>query len=377
MIQSNTRYNWRLDLIRNHAKIGEARIKSMTINFVEDADITRTMRATIPVDGFATNPYEIKVHKGIYFDGTLKFNGTWGFGGVDKWEYVDTEFSLFSDRIRPVVEIDGTESNYGDYVVIAAPTTYDGKEKVYDIEAYDEIMLVSQSSIPARKYYAAGTPYLTIIQALLMECGISKIYAEDNNLAITVDHEYALGTSYLTIINELLDEIGYSHVYAGSNGYVFLHTNNTKSTADFTYTDKNSTITSEIKSNTDIYSLPNVIVGYVSNPDISTVLRVAKINDNPNSLISTVRRGYNVVQAYQFDDCPDVATLTRAVDQKFLEATQATETAEIETMPDGNHEYGSYINLGVDDDNSLFREIEWQVTAGGTMSHKLERRVFV
>ena len=39
MIQSNTQYNWRLDIIRKHVKVGEAKMKSCSIDFVEDADV--------------------------------------------------------------------------------------------------------------------------------------------------------------------------------------------------------------------------------------------------------------------------------------------------------------------------------------------------
>ena len=52
MIPSNTQYKWRLDIIRDHVKVGEARIKSCTVDFVQDADVTRTMKAQIPKDGF-------------------------------------------------------------------------------------------------------------------------------------------------------------------------------------------------------------------------------------------------------------------------------------------------------------------------------------
>lgn len=377
MIQSNTRYNWRLDIVRRHTKIGEARIKSMSVNFVEDAEVTRTMKAVIPKTGFDTNSIEV-LHKGaIFFDGSHCFDSSWCFDDGDKWEFVKVDFDMFSDRLRPVMQVGDDEYNFGDFLVMAAPMTDDGREQLYNIEAYDETMLLKQSTLANRKYYAAGKKYLSIITELLTECGIDKIIKDDTNASITIDHEYAIGTNYLEIINDLLEEIGYSHVYAGADGYCFIRKDITKSVADFYYNDKNSTITSAIKTDTDIYSLPNTIVGYVSSPDIATVLRAVRTNDNPNSVISTVRRGYSVVQSYQFDDCPDQETLSRAVDQKFLEASQATETAEIVTMPDKNHEYGSYIAFGHSDDNGIYREVEWSIVANGTMKHKLERKVFV
>ena len=379
MIKSNTQYNWRLDIIRKHVKVGEAKMKSCSIDFVEDADVTRTMKAEVPLNGFELGDILIKQEtEEIYFDGTKCFDGTWCFSSVaGNWLKVSNTFDMFSDRLRPVMIIDGQESNFGDFMVIAAPVTDDGKEHYYEIEAYDETMLLKEAALTERKYYAAGTDYMTIIGALLTDCGLSKIYETPSDAEITIDHEYAIGTPYLTIINELLDEINYSHIYAGANGYLFLTPNGTKTTADYTYTDDNSTIIDSIKTDTDIYSLPNVVVGYVSSPDIPTVLKKMRVNDDPKSVISTVRRGYSVVQAEQFDDCPDAATLQRIVDQRFLESTQATETASISTMPDGNHPYGSYVNLGEKGKNGLFREIRWSITFGGTMTHELERKTFV
>lgn len=378
-ILSNTQYDWRLDIIRKHAKIGEAKIKSCSVDFVEDAEVTRTMRAKVPIDGFKVEDILIKQdEENIYFDGTRFFNGTWCFSSVNgKWVTVKNTFDMFSDRLRPVLIINGVEHNLGDFIVIGAPLEDDGKEYVYDIEAYDETMIIKQSSLTERKFFTAGTQYLSVIGALLIDCGLTRILGDNTTAAITIDHEYGIGTPYLQIINELLDEINYSHVYAGTDGYLFLSQNKTKIVGDYTYTDQNSTLIDSIKTDTDIYSLPNVIVGYTSSPDTNTVLKYTKVNNDPNSAISTTRRGYNVVETYQFDDCPDLATLTAAVNYKYLEATQATEKVTISTMPDGNHPYGSYVVLGQRKDNGLYREVGWSIEFGGQMTHELERKVYV
>lgn len=379
MIPSNTQYKWRLDIIRKHVKIGEARLKTCNVDFVEDAEVTRTMKATVPIDGFELNGIRIKQDEElIYFDGTKCFDGTWCFSSVaGSWIEVKNTFDMFSDRLRPVMVIDGNEYNFGDYMVIAAPLEDDGKEYVYDIEAYDETMTLKQAALTERKYYVAGSSYLTIIGGLLTDCGLSKVIEDPTDAVITIDHEYAIGTPYLDIINELLDEISYSHIYSGQSGYLYLTRNITKTTADYIYNDDNSTIIDSIKTDTDIYSLPNVVIGYVSSPDIPTVLKYKRVNNSPESVISTVRRGYSIVEAFELDDCPDLSTLKLAVDNRFLQSTQATEKAEISTMPDGNHPYGSYVSLGQNGENTLFREVGWSIEFGETMSHKLERKAFV
>ena len=379
MIPSNTRYNWRLDVIRNHVKVGECRLKSCTVDFVEDAEVTRTMRAKVPKDGFLLNDiYVRKNAEEIYFDGTRCFDGTWCFSSViGSWDVVSNTFDMFSDRLRPVMVINNEEFNFGDFMVIAAPCEDDGKEDVYDIEAYDETMILKESALIERKYYAAGTNYLDIINALLTDCGLGKVIEEPTAKTITIDHEYSIGSEYLEIINGLLDEIGYAHIYSGASGYLYLTNNTTKTTADYSYTDADSTIVESIKSDTDIYTLPNVVIGYVSSPDIPTVLKYKRVNDDPRSVISTVRRGYNVVETIELNDCPDVQTLEKTVNQRFMESTRATETAEITTMPDGNHPFGSYVSLGQNGQNTLFREVGWSIDFGGRMRHSLERKAYV
>ena len=379
MIPSNTHYKWRLDIIRDHVKIGEARLLSCNVDFVEDAEVTRTMKAKVPVDGFELKGIRIKQSEDvIYFDGTRCFDGTWCFTSVTgSWIEVNNTFDMFSDRLRPVMVIDDTEYNFGDYMVISAPMEDDGKQYLYDIEAYDETMLLKQAAITERKYYAAGSSYLTIIGSMLTDCGLSKVIEDPTDAQITIDHEYAIGTPYLDIVNGLLEEINYSPIYAGQSGYLYLTQNATKTTADYVYNDDNSTLIEAISTDTDIYSLPNVVVGFVSSPDIPTVMKYKRVNDNPESVISTVRRGYSVVETFELDDCPDAATLQLAVDNKFLQSTQATETAKITTMPDGNHPFGSNVSLGQNGTNTLFREVGWSIEFDGKMTHNLERKAFV
>lgn len=378
-ILSNTNYEWRIELLRKHGKIGQAKFKSCSIDFVENAEVMRTMKAKIPVDGFKVENVLIRQEEdAIYFDGSRCFDGTWCFTSISGiWITTENEFDLFSDRLRPVVNINGTDYDFGEFMIVAAPLEDDGKEYCYNIEAYDETMILKQSSLTSRLYFAANTSYISMISSLIANCGLTRINAEQTNLSTTIDHEFAIGTSYLTIINELLDEINYSHVYAGENGYLYLAQNKTKIVADYVYSDDNSTLIDSIKTDTDIYSLPNVVIGYTTSPDAASVSIYQKTNSDPQSAISTVRRGYNVVETIELSDCPNYATLQQVVNTRYLQATQATETATISTMPDGNHMFGSYVSLGENGLNTLFREVGWSVEFGGQMTHSLERKVFV
>ena len=93
-IPSNTQYKWRLDIIRAHVKIGEAKLISASAKFDENSDVTRSMEAQVPVDGFIVNTPT----------GTSTI-----------------AYDMFTDRLRPVVAIGDAEYDLGDYIVIGAP----------------------------------------------------------------------------------------------------------------------------------------------------------------------------------------------------------------------------------------------------------------
>ena len=378
-ILSNTNYEWRLELLRQGGKIGEATFKSCTVDYVENADVMRTMKAMIPVDGFHVENIRIKQDEEyIYFDGTRCFDGSWCFSSINGlWIETENSFDMFADRLRPVMSINGTDYPLGVFMIVAAPIEDDGKERCYNVEAYDETMVLKQSAVTMRRYFVSSTTYLSALNTLIASCGLSRIMSDNTAVGLHTAREYAVGTQYLSIINELLSEINYAPIHAGANGYLYLEEKKTKIVADFVYTDENSKLIDTIKTDTDIYSLPNVIVGYTSSPDTNTVLKYKRTNSNPGSAISTVKRGYNVVETIELSDCPDYATLQQVVDSRFEEASQATETATITTMPDGDHMYGTYVSLGQNGTNALYREVGWSIEFGGQMTHNLERKVFI
>lgn len=379
MIRSNTSIDFRVDIIRDHIKVGEIHPESCSVNYRESAEVMHTMKMRVYSWQFQVGSRLERVLTGlIYFNGTRKFDGSWTFsdanGRLIKKPIV---YDMFSDRLRPIIIVDGKEYDYGDFVVIAAPQSNDGVAEYYDIEAYDETMILKQAATVRRLYYQAGTSYLSIVGSLVAECGLSNIVMDKSELVISADREWKFGTTYLSIINTLLSEIGYAPIHAGSHGSIYVMRDSSGQTANYYYTDKNSKIIGGIVRDTDIYSLPNVVVGYVSNPDIANSLISVRQNDNPDSKISTVRRGYKVVQSKQLNDCPDQGTLDLVVNNLFLSASQATESVKLSTLPDGYHDYGGYMSVDVGGESHLYREVEWDMDFGGKMSHKLERKVIV
>ena len=356
MNPSTTIYRYRVDIVRKHLKIGEARAEAGTVHYDSTADVMRSLQCQVPCDGFSI-PDIIEITD-------------------NSRRRVPQRFDLFKDRLRPVIEIGGDEITLGDFVVIASPTTIINGREYYNVEAYDETMILKQAKCLERKYIPANTLYIEAITELLLECGLSNIVHDECDLRTTIDREFETGTAYLQIINALLEEIAFAPVHAGGDGAIHLQRKTVKYSADYTYTERNSTIIDKITKSTDLYNIPNVLIGYVSNPDIEKPLKYTRTNSDPSSKTSTWSRGYNVVSAYELSDCPNIETLKAIIDQKYFESTQATEKIELETMPDGPHEYNTYVSCSSDGAESLFEEVAWTLSFGGTLTHTLERKVF-
>lgn len=341
-------YDFRVDILRNKAKIGELNTTSVRLNFDESKPVMKSM--SVDMHGFRMSQSTFT-------------------------------FDMFKDRLRPVLIVDGEESPLGVYMVMAAPKTITDTETYHTLEAYDETMLLKQACFEARTFYASGTRYLSIVENMLTSVGLGDVYAETSTSSAPVDFEIAPGENYLDTINSILDAINFQHVYADANGTINLRRVKNPTVPQFTYkTADDFKLSPKLTESTDIYNLPNVIVGLYSSPDSNTPVIYKKVNDDPNSTISTVNRGYRVVKTVNLRSSSAETDLEGYVDRIAFEAMQATESVEFGTAAEGGHEPNTAIQLDTEEVRGLFVEKGWDIsisTGSFEMTHVAERKVFV
>lgn len=341
-------YDFRVDILRNKAKIGELNTTAVRLNFDESKPVMKSM--SVDMHGFRMSQNTFT-------------------------------FDMFKDRLRPVLIIDGEESPLGVYMVMAAPKTITDTETYHTLEAYDETMLLKQACFEARTFYASGTRYLSIVENMLTSVGLGDVYAEISTSSAPVDFEIAPGENYLDTINSILDAINFQHVYADANGTINLRRVKNPTVPQFTYkTADDFKLFPKLTESTDIYNLPNVIVGLYSSPDSNTPVIYKKVNDDPNSTISTVNRGYRVVKTINLRSSSAETDLEGYVDRIAFEAMQATESVEFGTAAEGGHEPNTAIQLDTEEVRGLFVEKGWDMsisTGSFEMTHIAERKVFV
>ena len=351
-------YNFRVDILRNSIKIGEALCDSGLVSFDKRADVSLGLQLSMSSDRIRMQKYVSNI------------------GGTAQ----TYTFNMFSDRLRPVLIKNGDEYPLGIYMVMASPEKLSDTESMYRIEAYDETMILKQASFTSRTNYAAGTSYLEVINSMLTSCGFSRILEDPTDAVLQTDIEVAPGDTYLEVINQFLDGINYEHVHADGNGYIYIQAIKDKMTADHIYSDKkNMSIIPPITRTTDIYSLPNVITGVVSLPEMDEPMVYTKENLNPDSKISIPSRGYRVVKIINLNNIADELTLQSYIDQKYYEYSQITEQIEIDTTVEGDHSFGDTVQIDSDLISGLYNEIKWEIRLGsdGAMKHVLERKVYV
>ena len=351
-------YDFRVDILRNYVKIGEALCSQCRIKFDKNADVKKGMQLTMSADKIKMT----KAYQGL---------------GQSVLEYA---FDMFSDRLRPVVTIDGTEHPLGIYMVISAPESLSDTGSVYNLESYDESMILKQSAFTERTNYTAGTEYLTVINSILTACGFTRVVEDPTTAVLATDIEIAPGETYLSVLNTFLDGINYEHIYMDNDGYIHVQAVENKTTADFVYSDrKNMRIIPPITKTTDLYNLPNVLVGVCSLPELDDPITYTKENTDPNSKISIPSRGYKVVKVYNLYNTADQQALEDYIDQRYYESTQVTETVDISTAIEGGHVYGNTVQIDTSLLQGLFNETQWEIQIGsnGGMKHRLERKVFV
>lgn len=294
------------------------------------------------------------------------------------WE--PKEIDWLSDEIRAEIRINGKWSPLGVFL----PTTVSRKREngvsTVRVEAYDRAWRV-KNNMPDETYYiSSGKSYIGEISTLLNACGVRLISATPKNATLPTDRSWPLGTSYLDIINELLQAINYNPLWFNSSGLAVLEPAEEINVGNIDHEMDSSNVKSlllpSITEESDIFSTPNRIICTCSTPDRS-VLTVRATNTNPDSPLSTVRRGRVIAKLVKVKDIYNIASLQDYANKLLRETMYTGETYAVETalLPG----WGVYdaVHLRYGEVNCLCRETAWSMTlqVGGGMKHTLEKAV--
>ena len=129
-----------------------------------------------------------------------------------------------TDRLRPVLLLDGKEYPLGQFVLTGLRLLQRGKERVFRCEGQDLGYLVLRSRTEKRLFFKKGQRYTDAVQNLLQSCGIRSASVIGSEKVFACDRcDWEVGSSVLDVIDALLEEIGYVSLWFDRNGVAQVH----------------------------------------------------------------------------------------------------------------------------------------------------------
>ena len=337
-------------------------------------------------------------------------------------EQPSVDFDFLNDRIRPWIGIQMPDGGWADYpqgvFLTSSPTrVYNRGLITREVDAYDKTKVLLDASFGTSDttignyVIPAGTIYTDEIINLLGQSGIlttqikivestqatvwHRIHSNQKKYkAHKAHYRHRAGdllkkkhtltrklNSVHKLIQKLIVGINYEELWFDGYCNAIIEPYQEPDSADVDHlyeVSEESILHPEVDQTLDLFDIPNVIVLVVSQSD-RPLLKSKFVNKDPNSPVSTVRRGRKIVH---FDDSLDVASqseLDALAKQAAIGAANVYETVNISTMINplhGNRDivFLEHPKLGLSD---KFMEFGWSIEmkAGGTMTHQLRRVV--
>lgn len=299
---------------------------------------------------------------------------------------VPNTVDLITDRIRPVLIVDGIEHAMGIFnVTTDGLSVSESGVRSTHVEGYDNGLLLRRYTILSRQdaYIAAGTRYDAAINALCVKAGITSLQMDATDAVIAETREdWEIGDNLLTVVNDLLSEINYRSIWFDRNGTAHAEEYRRISTRtpDHIYkADRESIIKRGYAKETDIWSNYNVFTAVVSSADLDTPLVATASNTNESSKLSVQKRGRIAAPVVRLNNIASQTELQQYVNNLLYKAMMTNETVTVETALAPEHEVYDAVQLSGTEIDGLYEEIGWEMELGynGTMTHTLRREVLI
>lgn len=252
------------------------------------------------------------------------------------------------------------------------------------LEAYDESVILQESSLGDELAIPAGTLYVAAVEGLIERTGIENINIIPSSAAISsLREDWTIDAAIMTVSNELLEEINYRSLEMGRDGILTSYRNEIPTAADAKIhyrADNTSVILQDKDTERDSYRRPNRLIGHVFNADMESPMRYEFVNDDPASPTSpTNNGGYVITQTREYNSVADYETLVANVQMWASEIEESYEYAALTTAILPHHEVREVLTVESQGVSGIYTETGWgfdNFGAGGKMTHNLRRLTY-
>lgn len=175
-------------------------------------------------------------------------------------------------------------------------TRFDGKRSTADQDGYTPLIELKESSMPLGYSIVKGENILERASEIIAEKARAPVVAGSSSEKLLDNFVADVNDTYLTFMTDLIANASYRFDLDEMGRILFARTQNIASLQPiWTYTDDNSSILlPEITVSRDLYGVPNVVEVVYSASD-SAPMYARAVNNDPNSIVSTISRGREVV----------------------------------------------------------------------------------
>lgn len=212
---------------------------------------------------------------------------------------IDVVDSLGEEYIRVylVTEQDNITEKHplGTFIVQTPTSTFDGRARSVSMDAYTPLLELKENPPPIGYSILEDSNIMDNAYQLVREHARAPVVRTECTEKLYYDFVAETSDTWLTFLSDLISNAKYQFALDDLGRILFSPIQNTASLQPvWTYDDGNSSILlPEITMNHDIYGIPNVVEVVYSNGKDYFTARV--VNDDPNSPISTVNRGREII----------------------------------------------------------------------------------
>lgn len=183
----------------------------------------------------------------------------------------------------------------GTFLIQTPSWSFDGKTKDVSVDAYTPLIELKENLPPIGYSLLEEDNIMSVAYRLCREYARAPVTETECSTTLHDDFVANTNDTWLTFISDLIANAKYVFDLDELGRIIFLPKQDTASLQPvWTYNDDNSSILyPDVTMDQDLYGIPNVVEVVYSNGNSYYHARV--VNDNPNSPISTVSRGREIV----------------------------------------------------------------------------------
>lgn len=214
----------------------------------------------------------------------------------------------------------------GTFLVQTPSYTFDGKTKNITLDAYTPLLELKENYPPLGYSLMKGENIMDRAYVITREQLRAPVYKTTNSEVLKTNFVASLNETWISFLNDLMKNAKYNFSLDELGRILFTPEQDTKSLQPvWTYTDDNSSILyPSLDIDHDLYGIPNVVEVIYSKEN--TYLYGVAINDDSDSLISTVNRGRKIT--HRVTNPEIIGNPTQAQIQEYAEKT----LREVSTM---------------------------------------------